>query len=83
MDFPDTLNVFINSTENFVVAFEKKSQLKTCGFVRIFQADFDLHFSPSKFFSLLLKYNLIGVSYGHDFFLTDSKIQFNQAFHIP
>ena len=45
----------------------KKFQLKIWGFIRIFQPDFELHFSKSQLFSLFLTYNLIGVSYGHDF----------------
>ena len=35
-DPPDTLNIVVKLTENFLEAFEKKFQLKTWGFLRIF-----------------------------------------------
>ena len=35
-DLPDTLNIVVKLTENFLEAFEKKFQLKTWGFLRIF-----------------------------------------------
>ena len=60
----------------------KKFQLKIWGFIRIFQPDFELHFSKSQLFSLFLTYNLIGVSYGHDFF-TDAKRKAKRTFRIP
>ena len=47
----------------------KSFQMKTGSFVRIFQADFDLHFFKFSIFTLFLIYNLLGVLYGHDFFL--------------
>ena len=43
-DLPDTLNMFIQSTENFLDALQRKFQLKTWGFVKIFQPDFELNF---------------------------------------
>ena len=44
MDLIDTLNVLVKPTENFIETFEKQFQLKTLGFVRIFQLDFELQF---------------------------------------
>lgn len=35
---------------------------------------FELHFSKSRFLSIFLTYNEIGVPYGHDFFSTNAKI---------
>jgi len=43
------LKRFIKFTGNFLEAFEKKSQLKTENFVRIFLADVELHFSKYQF----------------------------------
>ena len=43
------LKRFIKFTGNFLEAFEKKSQLKTENFVRIFLADVQLHFSKYQF----------------------------------
>ena len=73
MDLSDTLHDFIKFTGNFLEAFEKNFQLKTGRFVRIFQADFALHFFKTSIFPLFLTYNLLGVSYGHDIF-TNAKI---------
>ena len=44
-----------------------KFQLKTWGFVRIFQPHFGLHFLKISTFLLFLAYNMIVVSYDHDF----------------
>ena len=72
-DLSDILNVFLKSTEKFSRSLSKKFHPKKGGFVRIFQTDFELHLSKSQHFSLFLRYNLIGVSFGHDLF-TDVKI---------
>ena len=60
----------------------KSFQMKTGSFVRIFQADFELHFFKFSIFTLFLIYNLLGVLYGHDFF-SDVKIWAQQTFQIP
>ena len=57
----------------------KKTLLKTWGFVRIFQPDFEFHFSKYQLFSLLLRYNLIAEPCGHDF-VTEGKIYFEKAY---
>ena len=44
MNLIDTLNVLVKPTEKFIEGFEKKFQLKTLGFVRIFQPDFEFDF---------------------------------------
>ena len=54
MDLIDTLNVLVKPTENFIEGFEKKFQLKTLGFVRIFQFDFGIHFQKISIFSINL-----------------------------
>ena len=54
MDLIDTLNVLVKPTENFIEGFEKKFQLKTLGFVRIFQPDFGIHFQKISIFSINL-----------------------------
>ena len=73
MDLSNTLHVFIKVTGNFLEAFQKKFLLKTGGFLRIFQADLQLDVFKISVFPLFLTHNLLGVSYGHDFF-TDAKI---------
>ena len=54
MDLIDTLNVLVKPTENFIEGFEKKFQLKTLGFVKIFQPDFGIHFQKLSIFSINL-----------------------------
>ena len=61
---------------------KKKFQLKTCRFVRIFELDFELHFSKSQLFRIFLTYIQIGASYGHDFF-TDAKNKVERTSQIP
>ena len=48
----DTFNIRFGRVKKFLEAFEKKFQLKICGFVRIFQPHFELHFvKVSTFFT--------------------------------
>ena len=64
----DILNMSVKSTKKFPATFEKKFQLKTGGFVRIFQPHFELHFFKISIFSHFLNYSLIDASCGYDFF---------------
>ena len=78
-DSLDTSNIVIKYLEKFLEALEKKFHLKNNSFVRIFEPKSELQISKSKLFSLLLTYNRIGASYGHDFF-TGIKNYFNWTF---
>ena len=71
-DLPDTFNVVVEVTENFLEPLEKKVAAQNMWFCQNILHDFELHFSKSQLFSLFLTYNQIGASYGHDFF-TDAK----------
>ena len=81
MNLLDSLNVLVKPTENFIKTFEKKFQLKTLGFVRIFQPDFGIHFQKISIFSIFLTYNPMDASCNYAFF-TEAKIQIRRAYHI-
>ena len=81
MDLIDTLNVLVKPTENFIEGFEKKFQLKTLGFVKIFQPDFGIHFQKISIFSIFLTYNPMDASCNYAFF-TEAKIQVRWAYHM-
>ena len=57
--FPDTFNVVVDLIENFLEPLEKKFELKTWGFVRIFELDFELHFQNLNFFHF--SWHIIGL----------------------
>ena len=77
-DLSDTEHV-CQAHRNFPEAFSsKKTLLKTWGFVRIFQPDFEFHFSKYQLFSRLLRYNLIAEPCDDDF-VAEGKISFEKV----
>ena len=77
-DLPDTFNVVVKLTENFLESLEKKVAVQNMRFCQNILHDFDLHFSKSQLFSFFLTYNQIGASYGLDFF-ADAKNKVKQT----
>ena len=66
----DTLNMFVKSTENFLDALEKNFSPKNGGLSEYSNPTWASFFSKSQLFSLFLTYNLISVSCGLNFLLT-------------
>ena len=81
-DLPDTMNIVVKLTENFLEGFEKKVSAQKMRFSQNILPGSELHFSKSQLLLLFLTYNQIGVSYGHDFF-TDTKNKVKQTSQTP
>ena len=69
----------LSSTQKCFQRPSKKTLLKTWGFVRIFQHDFEFHFSKYQLFSRLLIHNLIAEPCGDDF-VAEGKIYFEKVY---